>query len=95
VNFGKALEAVKNGDRARREFWNGRGMSIYLNAGSVEHSSDKLSISGVGRELFDNGDAGTVTRMPNINLIAADGTIVTGWAPSQNDMLADDWRICE
>ena len=30
--------------------------------------------------------------MPNINMLAADGSIVTGWLASQTDMLAEDWE---
>ena len=30
MNFGEALEAVKNGRRASRAGWNGKGMYIYL-----------------------------------------------------------------
>ena len=30
LNFGQAIEALKNGQRVQREGWNGKGMHVYL-----------------------------------------------------------------
>lgn len=30
LNFGQAIEALKNGQRIQREGWNGKGMHVYL-----------------------------------------------------------------
>lgn len=96
MNFGLALEALKDGKAIARAGWNGKGMFIYLNHGSHDfpaHQDRPPVIGGVNHSLFENGDTGTVTRMPNINMRAADGSTVTGWLASQTDMLADDWSI--
>jgi hypothetical protein len=96
LSFGTAVEAIKNGERVAREGWNGKNMFIYLNAGSkaFDPSSDRPStVGGVSSHLFENGAEGTVTRMPNLNMKAADGSTVTGWLASQTDILAEDWSI--
>lgn len=93
MNFGQALEAVKDGKSARRSFWNGRGMSIYMVTGAIDARRTETFVSGVSRMHFDNGDADIITRMPHLALRAADGTIVSGWLASQTDMFADDWEI--
>lgn len=96
--FGEALRALKQGKRVARAGWNGKGMFIYLNKGSVDSSEPLLqdsaaTVDGIRRTLFENGDTGTVTRLPNINMRAASGATVTGWLASQTDMLAEDWEV--
>ncbi len=108
LNFGQALEAIKAGQKVARSGWNGKGMFIWLNKGSVDHRSledaatgEELpkaalgNIGGVNLSLFEKGDKGTATRFPNINMKAAGGETVTGWLASQTDMLADDWQVLE
>lgn len=105
MNFGQALEHLKQGDAIQRKGWNGKNMCIYLNKGSVDAASlgieegtiiphdHPTTIDGVSISLFDCGDKGTITRLPNINMSSATGAIVTGWLASQTDMLAEDWGI--
>lgn len=91
MDFSDALRAVKAGHRVRRAGWNGKGTFVFLNKGSAA-AQPAPHIGGVRTDLFERGDAGTVTRMPNLNMHAADGSTVTGWLASQTDMLAEDWE---
>lgn len=101
MNFGEALEAVKEGKLIAREGWNGKNMFVYLNKGSFDKSletsemkkAEYYTIDGICKELFEVGDVGTVTRLPNINMRSANGSTITGWLASQTDMLAEDWNI--
>ena len=97
--FGIAIEALKLGHCVSRSGWNGKGMFIYLNKGSVskdpENDLEFTSIDGIESSLFENGNTGTITRLPNINMRSATGSIVTGWLASQTDILAEDWGIVE
>lgn len=95
--FGEALAALKQGKRVARSGWNGKGMFIYLNRGSSEHLSPDRSLhrEGIPEGLFELGDTGTVTRLPNLNMKAASGSTVTGWLASQTDVLAEDWEVLE
>lgn len=102
MNFGQAIEGLKEGKSVSRNGWNGKGMFIYLNKGSHDfHSKDGINvdiipqIDGVSVTLFEGGDTGTVTRLPNLNMKSATGSTVTGWLPSQTDLLAEDWGIVE
>lgn len=92
-SFGAALDRLKNGEKVARKGWNGKGMYLWLEKGSHDFGTDAVQsyISGVRCTLFENGDKGTVTRMPHICMRAADGSTVTGWLASQTDMLAIDW----
>jgi hypothetical protein len=95
LTFGDAIAALKKGARVARAGWNGKGMFIYLKKGSAaEHEPVNPSqIEGIDSHLFDKGDTGTVTRLPNINMRAATGSTVTGWLASQTDILSEDWEI--
>lgn len=97
LTFGEALEALKLGSTVARAGWNGKNMFLYLNRGGFDAKPPEMErgdlISGVDPSLFEKGAPGTATRLPNINMRAADGATVTGWLASQTDMLAEDWSV--
>lgn len=99
LTFGDAIHFVKQGLRVARAGWNGKGMFVFLKAGSIDPNGSDCekfaagSFGGVDIHLFECGDTGTSTRMPNLNMRAADGSTVTGWLASQTDMLAEDWCV--
>lgn len=87
--FGWVLEGMKEeGNRYRREGWNGKGMFILLVPGSNNLTVD------AGRPLADAGVplGTTFNYLPHIDLWTAQGD-VTAWTPSQADLLAMDWEV--
>lgn len=99
VDFGHAVKAMKNGYCVARAGWNGKNMYVFLNKGSkhfnLEEKQNPNTVEGVRPDLFKEGAEGTITRLPNINMMAATGSIVTGWLASQTDILAEDWCVLE
>lgn len=98
MNFGLAIEALKAGKKVARGGWGSKGMFIYLNLGSVafgaeDEVTDDHLIDGISIKLFETGDTGTVTRLPNLNMKLVSGVTMTGWTPTQADMLAEDWQV--
>jgi hypothetical protein len=92
VNFGTALEALKQGKRVAREGWNGKNMFLFLlPAGVVPtkaiHDPALRTVieSKIGGETFE--------ALGSIRMFTADKKILTGWLASQTDMLAEDWVI--
>ena len=92
LNFGQALEALKEGKRVAREGWNGKGMFLFLlPAGTVPtkaiyHPSLRAVIeSEIGGDTFE--------ALGSIRMFTADKKILTGWLASQTDMLSEDWVI--
>lgn len=78
MNFGKAIEALKEGKRVARSGWNGKGIFIEL---QIPDAHSKMShpyiyIDTTGLQS-DNPDA-------KRNLVP--------WLASQTDMLAEDWK---
>ena len=51
MNFGKAIEALKEGARVERKGWNGKGMYIQL---QVPDSGSKMSLPYIYMKTADN-----------------------------------------
>ena len=102
MNFGQAIEALKNGQLVSREGWNGKGMFVFMrpedtlpmevlqNVKSLPQNV-KDWYSGQGNSTHING----VKFTAYLCMKAADNTIVNGWLASQTDILAEDWGIVE
>ena len=82
MNFGKAIEALKEGKRVTRAGWNGKGQYIEL-ATSISYVNSKGEVINCEHESIGN------------KAIAFVGTsgVQMGWLASQADMLAEDWMI--
>lgn len=95
MNFGQALEALKLGSVVAREGWYGKGMFIYLVRGTLVDKERLRNEAYTHLKDCDScGDGtGTVTINGHIDMKTADGSITVGWAPSQTDMIAEDWNI--
>lgn len=81
MNFGKAIENLKQGKRVARTGWNGRGMFLFLAKG------EDLTACICKDDMPSCVDS--------ICMKTAQNTIVIGWLASQTDMLSDDWEVIE
>jgi hypothetical protein len=87
MDFGKALKALKSGQRVTRDGWNGRGMFLVLVPGSPT-----LTITAdrpLGQAMPDKVGA-SFSYLSHLDMWTADGDMVP-WVASQTDILADDW----
>lgn len=87
MSFGHAIEALKAGKRVARSGWNGNGMWLVLDPGSV------VSEVRYGSAYHKAGITGSFTINPHIDMKTATGEMQPGWLASQTDMLADDWVV--
>lgn len=100
MNFGKAIEAVKEGKLIRREGWNGKGMFVFQRPQDVIEvtSIEKIkSLPDAVKHYYSNRtdiDSG-VKFTAYLCMKAADNSIVNGWLASQTDMLAEDWEVVD
>ena len=88
MDFGMAIVALKRGECVARKGWNGKGMFLTLQPGSVV---DGNNMRNDGAKDFYKDAQCTIA--PHIDMKAADHTYVVGWLASQTDMLAEDWEI--
>lgn len=87
MDFGNALDFVKDGHRAARRGWNAKEMFIFLVPGStfVVNRPPLLGIYPEGTEVKYHA---------HIDMKTAQGYVVP-WLASQADLLADDWMLVE
>lgn len=77
INFGGALDALKDGFAVTREGWNGKGLSLSL---QLPDKNSKMTLPYIylnypeGSNAYPEG-----ARVP--------------WLASQTDLLSDDWLI--
>jgi hypothetical protein len=80
MNFGQAIELLKQDKKVRRKGWNGKGIFIKL------QMPDKYSKMTHPYIYIDT--TGLETSNPN----APKDRVP--WLASQTDMLSEDWEVC-
>lgn len=111
LNFGNAIEALKEGKRVARKGWNGKNMFVFMRPAdelNVEFVVDKVKSLPQSVKTFylqdiinERGERVPIEENDNVKFTAylcmkaAYGTIVDGWLASQTDMLAEDWSILD
>lgn len=96
IGFSEALYRAKKGALIARKGWDGKNMNVYVVKGSHDFCNCDNGgdfIRDIHKNLFEKGDKDSVTRNPRLDMLAADGTIITGWVASQTDLLSEDWLI--
>lgn len=81
MDFGKAIQLVKEGKKVQREGWNGKNQYIEL-AMCISYTNAEGKIINAEHNTIGN------------SAIAFVGTsgVQLGWLASQADMLANDWK---
>lgn len=82
MNFGEAINAMKDGKRVSRAGWNGKNQYIEL-ASNISYVNSRGEVVNANHDAIGN------------QAVAFVGTsgVQLGWLASQADMLADDWEI--
>lgn len=85
MNFGEAVNNVKNGHKIAREGWNGKGMFvIYVPEENIDLTEQQEKMFGASNIILNEHFL-----IKNVN-----NTLST-WVPSINDCLAEDWYAIE
>lgn len=108
MNFSKALESLKSGNKIQRDGWNGKGMYLTLIQGYPVNGHLNQQIGGIDdydRKTPD-GDPNIMKHQPGQMLshvvmkTAGDSNYwgvgysdYVPWLASQTDILAEDWSI--
>ena len=86
MNFGNALELLKQGFKVARIGWNGKGMFLYYVPAAAYPPSTEIANKAFGGEDVPYG--------AYLAMKTAQGNVVP-WLASQTDMLSDDWCVVE
>ncbi|WP_266364217.1 DUF2829 domain-containing protein [Tellurirhabdus rosea] len=97
LNYGQALEALKQGKRASREGWNGKGMFIFQRPGDVLAKDFLPKVKSLPDTVkaFLETQQRDIEFLPYLCMWSATGEVVNGWLASQTDMLSADWCILD
>lgn len=85
MNFGYALESLKQGYKLAREGWNGKGMWLYYVPSNAYDAQTNAAKKAFGDK---------VPYRAYIAMKTVDNDVVP-WVASQTDLLAEDWVIVE
>lgn len=83
MNFGEALQSLKDGYKVQRQGWNGKGMYLYY-----VPAQSYPAVTEIARKEF--GD--TVPYGAYIAMKTAQNNVVP-WLASQTDVLSEDWIL--
>lgn len=87
LDFGGAVNALKQGHKVTRAGWNGKGMCLYF----VPEGAYPAR-TGAARSIY--GDDALVPYRAYIAMKTAQGDVVP-WVASQSDVLMDDWIVID
>lgn len=87
MDFGSAIDAMKQGHAVARSGWNGKGMFLYLVGSGNYPAKSRVAKAHWGEEAL-------IPYAPYIAMKTVDGTVVP-WLASQTDVLAEDWNLVE
>lgn len=94
MDFGKAIEALKNGQLVTRGGWNGKGMFIMKQIPaeiSLEIIPKMQSVQQSAKDILI--ERGTTLKYCNQMLIIKTDGSADSWVPSSSDVFAEDWQI--
>lgn len=83
MNFGQALEALKDGWKVSRTGWNGKGQYIQL----VDAETYTVT-------YIPTGEKHKIPMRPFFVIQTVQNEMAT-WVPSVSDCLAEDWQVTE
>lgn len=88
MNFGCAIEALKNGMKVSRAGWDGSGMFVVYQKGYPEG----IPCNKQTAEAWEINEGDSFKVEPYLQLKMVNGSH-SMWVPSINDILADDWEL--
>lgn len=93
MNFGDAIQELKNGKCVARTGWNGKGMFL-IRAGGYTAAPDRLREgSPISAEFLARRGCRELVIQFHIDMWTAQNEYQTGWLASQSDMQATDWEV--
>lgn len=88
MKFEQVLPLLKNGEKAFRLGWNGKGMFVVRQKGYP----DGIPCNKQTAEAWNMKEGDLFKVNPYLQIKNADGTH-SMWVPSTGDIFADDWEI--
>lgn len=87
MDFGLALQYLKQGHKIQRAGWNGKGLWVYM-------VTDK-DFADYGTPLFRIGSPLYNYNLQDFMVIKYTNNTLSTWVPSIGDVMAVDWQVLE
>ena len=87
-DFGWALQKLREGEQLTRMNWNLNQRIFLIKGRSISYNTFQ-SFKNNAFQAFDPPE--DVVIRDRIDMKAVDGTYITGWLPSGEDIFAEDW----
>ncbi len=97
VNFGGAIDLLKDGCAVRRKGWNGKGLFIVKQIPAhitVEIIPNMQSLPQSAKDILMKRESPHIDYTNQMLIINPDGR-ADSWVPSVSDIFAEDWEIVE
>ena len=103
MNFGQAIEALKQGKRVQRTGWNGKGLFVFMQVPSIINREIVPKMQSLPQSVKDEFERRFNDPNEQIDAIYYDSqlslvnpsNLITGWAASVSDSLANDWVVLD
>ena len=95
MNFGQAIEALKEGKAIQREGWNGKGLFIVKQVPA--HITEDIipnmqSLPQSAKNILMSRENPHIDYTNQMLIIHPDGR-ADSWVPSVSDIFAEDWEV--
>ena len=96
LNFGQAIEALKEGKRVARKGWNKEGMFIFRQVPSEIDEDIVSKMQSLPQSVKDEfARRGGSIRYKNQIALAHSCNTITGWTASPSDVFEEDWIVLD
>lgn len=97
LDFGSALDKLKEGLKLQRAGWNGKGQFVAVMPSlSLQPHNCPDNVAKVNARTAKHiGEDTPLMCMPYLALFNAQQQWQPGWVPSQGDLFAEDWQVVE
>ena len=96
MNFGQAIEALKEGKKVAREGWNGKGLFVFMQVPAEISEEIIPKMQSLPQSVKDEfARRGGNIHYHNQMALVNTSNQISGWAPSGSDSLSEDWIIVE
>jgi hypothetical protein len=98
LNFGQAIDLLKQGKRIARKNWNGKGLFVFMQVPSTISSNIIPNMQSLPKSVkdefgkrFEAPTMDSTIKYSNQMAIVNPDNSINGWVPSASDVFAEDW----
>lgn len=102
LNFGQAIEALKQGKRVARQGWNGKGLFVFMQVPSMigaeiipKMQSLPQAVKDEFTRRFEKDPSNAFIEYKNQLAMVYPDNNIYGWVASPSDVLENDWCILD